>query len=119
MSRLKQIERRLLLHSAVLLPRGAGDAWGSREGEEIPLRHIRVEGGLSAGYTVSGQAEESGVKLYYDCVNSLPRGLRFQVGDGIRCALDGEERQMTVKGALAACTDAYGPPIHHWELDLE
>jgi len=117
LSRLKQIERKLLPHSATLLRREGG-AWEDGAENAKNLQYVRVDGNDRLTYSVDGVSRLCERVLYFDCVNSRPTGTGFRLGDVIVYTEAGVEREYTVKSVFAAPTDQINPAVHHWELGL-
>lgn len=89
-----------------------GDGWNGEAWESSrEVSRVRVE--PSQSLTLSQENEEIRLKarLFYDCVNSEPGAVAFEVGDGI--AFDGEVYTVV---AVERLYD--GEALHHLEMGL-
>lgn len=104
--------RRALPHSAELKHISAKDKWGKAEYTVTALEHIRVELISAMTYSVSAEEPRAKAKLYFDTVNSLPRGVSFVTNDII--VYLGKEYTITEVRPFSADMAA----IHHYEVML-
>lgn len=97
----------LLPHRAVLQKPVREGIWGSGEcGQTVALSKVRVELKKARGSAVRGGT------LYFDCRNSLPRNVVFEVGDVL--TFEGEEYAVT---AVQWFCGSRSQP-HHAEISL-
>lgn len=106
------IPRRLLIHSAVYRHTPSRDDWGKVTwGGSVSLTYVRVEPSHALRITKDNREVRLSALLFYDCRNSLPAGLRFEVG----CAVSFGGTDYTV---VAEDPLYDGEKLHHLEVGL-
>lgn len=113
---LKPIPRKVLIHSAVYTKVTSKDKWGAVvEAEETPapisLTFVRIE--PSSAIKLSKDNKEMQLKsiLFYDCVNSLPTGVSFELEDTI--TFSGTDYIIASIDPISALSG-----IHHYEIGI-
>lgn len=109
----RPIPRFALTHEATLkkpLP-GAGYAADS-EYEEVVLKGVRIESDAAYRGKTKSIERTKGIRLFYDCTNSRPRGVTFAPGDIISF----RDEEYRVKGVAVrqVCGRA-----HHFEVEMD
>lgn len=106
------IPRSMLPHSAELKHISAMDKWGKAEYTVIALEYIRIEPIYARSFSLAANDPKAKARLYFDAVNSLPRGISFETGDTI--VFGSEEFVITEVKPFSADMAA----IHHYEVML-
>lgn len=107
---MKPIPKKLLIHE-VTLKRYKKDTWGEDTLElEKTLKFVRIEPSKSRVLSVDNTEIQLNSLLFYDCVNSTPRGVIFELEDIITF----EGTNYTVK----TIDPLYGAKLHHYEIGL-
>ena len=76
----RPISRTLLTHSAVLRKYSLSTSWDEPVLEEsIALEYIRIEPMFEAVMTADEERPRLSGRMFFDCVNSLPTGLGFDL----------------------------------------
>lgn len=108
---MRPIPLKLLIHSAELSSVTPGDYNVPEITGTIPLSHIRVEPCNSAVSTKDNRQLNASYKLFYDCVNSSPQGVTFDID--MRVTFDGE-----TFGIQETKKFFDENKLHHWEVLL-
>lgn len=113
--KIPQIFPQLLIHSCTLRHK-SGDTGGYFPPTitEIDLGNVLIQGGSKITFSTDGNEMTCSKTLYYDCVNSTPRGIDFHEGDEI---VFGDE-VCTIKVVLPCYTDINNSQPHHVECGL-
>lgn len=110
---LKPIPKKLLIHSGVYTKVTAKDKWGAETGTPTitDLSDIRIE--PSSAIKLSKDNKEIQLKslLFYDCVNSLPIGVSFELENTITFL--GTDYIIVSIDPIFALSG-----IHHYEIGL-
>lgn len=110
----KPIPKTLLPHEAVLITEKGVDAITPSTRVETTLENVRIVGKSSLTYADHGATLDCEKTLYFDCVNSRPRGTKFETGDRISFTGD----TYTIKTINPVSADTRNDQIHHWEVGL-
>jgi hypothetical protein len=110
---LKPIPKKLLIHSGSYKQKDTKDKWGAETGTPTTtnLSYIRIE--PSSAIKKSKDNKEIQLKslLFYDCVNSLPAGVSFELENTI--TFSGIEYVIKSIDTISALSG-----IHHYEIGL-
>lgn len=109
---MRPIPRQLLIHNITLCSEVNKDEWGDGEPDKGQIvRFVRIEPSAKIVRDKSGAEIQLSATLFYDCKNSLPRGLSFVV-DSIMMFNEEKYRVKTVEPLYD------GRKLHHYELGL-
>ena len=106
------IPRYLLPHSAELKTAVQNDPWGKPVYTVTALEYVRFEPVSVQRFSMGGDIPMAKGKLFFDAVNSLPRGTVFKTGD--KLVFGGKEYTVTEVRAFSADMAA----VHHYEVIL-
>ncbi len=109
---MRPIPRHLLIHSAKAIKLSEPDTWNSRTDETVTiLENIRVE--QAGALTIGKENRQSKfyAVLYFDCVNSKPKGFDFSETDIIK--IDGNRYEIVSVEKFCDCKR-----LHHYEVGL-
>lgn len=109
---MRAIPKQLLVHTAVLYRIQTEDAWGHEELDDgTELRYVRMKYSGKVVRDKNNAEIQLAAVLFYDCRNSSPKNVEFQVDDII--VFNGEQfRVQTVE----LFTDE--KHTHHYEMGL-
>ena len=108
---MRPIQLSLLIHSATLRHPIALDAWQNVVYTDTELKHIRIEPCKKVSHKKDSTEVTLSSVLFFDCVNSRPRSVSFEVGD--KLIFDGAEYTvLTAKALYDGCK------LHHYEVVL-
>ncbi len=108
---MKPIPKSLLIHFATLSKKTT-DNWGNNKlSAPVQLSHIRIEPSHSLITTKDNNREQLKATLIYDCRNSFPRGIDFNIDDVV--AFNDIQYQVNF-------VEPYydGAKIHHYEIGM-
>lgn len=106
------IPRALLPHKAQLLTETI-DAWqNATVTDSKNLKYIRIDADLTHRADEKDTVHAARWLLFYDCRNSLPRGVTFSVGQTVTW----NDLRLTIKKITPVWEDR---TLHHYELELE
>lgn len=108
---MRPIPRHLLQHTAVLLDPVSEDTWQNTEYRETTIDRIAVE--PSGKWVTDNQNRRVQLTavLFFDCVNSVPRGVAFTPGQKLRW--NGSEYTIITTEQMLV-----GKRPHHWEVGI-
>jgi hypothetical protein len=109
---MKPIPISLLIHSAVLKKPTGTDEYQNKTYEETELSFIRIEPETQTRKTKDNTEGAFSATLFFDCVNSRPANICFELGDRITACWGTEYEVRTVERLF----DNRG--LHHIELGL-
>ena len=109
---MRQIPKRLLIHSADYYKKPVKDRWG-KEGEpnKTLLSFVRIEPSSTITRDKNNQEIKLSAVLFYDCKNSRPRGLKIAEDDVI--IFNGQQLKVV---SVDPCYDE--GRLHHYEIGL-
>lgn len=112
MDAIKAIPKKLLIHTATHSREADADRWGTAEQiESSELKYVRIEPSSRIVRDKSNAEIQLVATLFYDCRNSLPRGVQFAEDDII--SFNG------LKHRVASVEPLYdGERLHHYEMGL-
>lgn len=106
------IPKSLLIHTVTLLKTTREDRWGNRkEQEEIRLQHVRMEPSGKVVRDKNNAELQLSAILIYDCKNSRPKNVEFEVDAGI--LFNGQKYKLQ---DIEALYDK--KKLHHYELGV-
>lgn len=109
---MRQIPKRLLIHSADFYKKPVKDRWGKEEDhEKTPLSFVRIEPSSTITRDKNNQEIKLSAVLFYDCKNSLPKGLKIAEDDVI--VFNGQKLKAV---SVDHCYD--DRRLHHYEIGL-
>lgn len=109
---MRPIPRRLLIHTVKLHSEVNADVWGDGElNEGLSIKWVRMEPSSKIVRDKSGAEIQLSATLFYDCKNSLPKGISFSVDNII--TFNGERYKVKAAEPLYD-----GRRLHHYELRL-
>ena len=109
---MKPIPRNLLIHAASLQTAGTPDKWGKREPTTKELKYIRIEPSSKLVQDKENKQIQLSSTLFYDCRNSLPRGVEF-IEEGQTVLFGSKKYEVKTIEPLYD-----GNKLHHYELGL-
>ena len=109
---MKPIPKHLLIHSAKAIKLSAPDTWNDRTDETIKaLENIRVETSNALTITKDNRQVKVSATLFFDCINSKPKGFDFSETDIIETLGDRYE--------IISVDRFYdNKRLHHYEVGL-
>lgn len=107
----KPIPRRMLPHVAVLSPYIGTIASVRQYGTDIDLSFVRFEPVRQTALTSLGDSKNDRFTMYYDCINSMPRGTVPKQFDKISFQF----MMLTVRYVKPCYGDRAG--VHHYEVN--
>ena len=109
---MRPIPKRLLIHRLSVSEMGEKDRWGNAaEGQKKELSFVRIE---PSGKIVRGKDNvevQLAATLFYDCLNSRPKGQTFS--QGMILTFMGEKYRVQTVEPLYD-----GKKLHHYEIGL-
>lgn len=109
---MRPIPKRLLIHSVLLRRSSCEDRWGKViEETSEELSYVRMEPSSRIVRDKNNAEIQLSATLFYDCKNSRPKGLEFNVDDIIE--FNGQKHQVQVVEPLYD-----GKRMHHYELGM-
>ncbi len=106
------IPRALLPHTARLCTETT-DAWQHQTvNSETKLKHIRIDADFTRRADEKDTVHACRWVLFYDCRNSLPRGISFALDQFVHW----NDLRLTVKKIIPVWEDQ---AVHHYEVELE
>lgn len=109
---MRPIPKKLLIHAVTLAKTAENDRWD--EGtltDQQELKYVRIEPSSKIVRDKNNAEIQLAATLFYDCRNSWPRGIKFEVDDII---LFNDQ-----KHAIQLIEPLYdGKRLHHYELGL-
>lgn len=109
---MRQIPKKLLIHTVKLHKTLSKDRWGKAELDEgTEIRRVRVEPSRKIVRDKNNAEIRLAAVLFYDCVNSQPRDIHFNVDD-ILSFYGQKYRVLNVEPLFD------GENLHHYEVEL-
>ena len=108
---MRPIPRGLLIHRAVLKRPATTDTFQAQTYTETELNYVRFDPYKRTSKTKENTERVLSTTMFYDCINSRPRGLDFHLGD--RIISGGTEYEVK---SIEHLHDNRG--LHHIELGL-
>lgn len=108
---MRPIPKRLLIHSATLKTPNGVDAWQNTTYQDQAISHVRVEPCSKIVQTKDNTEVQLTSLLIYDCRNSSPAGITFEVQQKIKW--NGTEYTIVSPEPLYDESK-----LHHWEVGL-
>jgi hypothetical protein len=109
---MKPIPKRLLIHSATIKAITSTDRWGTvTTTEPINLKFIRLEPTTKIVKDKQNNEIQLNNIMFYDCKNSIPRGLEF--AENTIITINKQEHTINVIESLYDANK-----LHHYELGL-
>lgn len=107
------IPRSALPHNIVLRAPGQTDAWGQETDQTMgtEIRYVRIEPSSKLVADAQNRQIQLAALLFYDCVNSAPRGISWKQGQKI--TFNGQPMTVQVVEPLYAAQ-----ALHHYEIGL-
>lgn len=109
---MKPIPKQLLIHEAMLHKEINKDRWGNGDTDSgTILSDIRIEPSTKIVRDKNNVEIQLAAMLFYDCKNSRPKGISFEVDDII--VFNGQKHQVRIVEPLYD-----NKRLHHYELGL-
>lgn len=109
---MRSIPKRLLIHKAMLHKKVEEDKWGNATLDDgIELSFVRIEPSKQIIRDKNNAEIQLAATLFYDCRNSRPKGVEFDVDDII--IFQGEKHQVKIVEPLHD-----EKKLHHYEMGL-
>lgn len=109
---IRAIPKKLLIHTVAHAREGEEDRWGNTElVDEQTLTHVRMEPSSKVIRDKNGAEIQLAATLFYDCRNSRPQCITFEVDDII--TFNGQKHRLVIVEPLYD-----GEKLHHYELGL-
>ena len=109
---MRQIPKRLLIHSVNFCKKPVKDSWGKEEEpKKTPLSFVRIEPSSTITRDKNNQEIKLSAVLFYDCKNSRPKDLKIAEDDLI--VFNGQKLKVV---SVDPCYDERR--LHHYEIGL-
>ncbi len=109
---MQAIPKRLLIHNVKMYKKQNEDKWGKcSENSENELRFVRFEPSSKIVRTTNNVEVQLSATLIYDCKNSRPKNVKFELDDII--SFNGEKHRVQLIEPLYD-----GKKLHHFEIGL-
>lgn len=109
---MQAIPKRLLIHSVEMYKKQSEDKWGKCTGNsQNKLRFVRFEPSSKIVRATNNAEVQLSATLIYDCKNSRPQNVKFELDDII--TFNGEKHRVQLIEPLYDCKK-----LHHYEIGL-
>lgn len=109
---MRPIPKKLLIHSGTIAEITKVDRWGNATvPDPVVLKYVRIEPTKTVIRDKQNNEVQLSLVLFYDCKNSLPKGVKFTKDTVI--TINGEEHIIKTVEKLYD-----GKRLHHYEIGL-